>query len=55
MDTSIALPPQQYFGSDQYAVCNNFELEKGRDISVLDIRVSSTPWTARIPCPVRMK
>ena len=38
MDTSVALPPQQYFGSDQCAVCNNFELEKGRDISVLDIR-----------------
>ena len=38
LDTSIALPPSQYFGSDQYAVCNNFELEKGRDLSVLDIR-----------------
>jgi len=34
----IALPPQQYYGSDQYAICNNFELASGRDISVLDIR-----------------
>ncbi|MCI2057986.1 MAG: ABC transporter permease [Oscillibacter sp.] len=31
------LPPSLYFGSDQYAVCNNFELEKGRDLSQLDI------------------
>ena len=38
MNTDLALPPQQYFGSDQYAVCNNFQLEKGRDISVIDIR-----------------
>ena len=37
-NNDIALPPSQYFGSDQYAICNNFEVEKGRDISVLDIR-----------------
>ena len=34
----VALPPSQYYGSDQYAICNNFELASGRDISVLDIR-----------------
>ena len=34
----VALPPSQYYGSDQYAICNNFELAAGRDISVLDIR-----------------
>ena len=31
------MPPSLYFGSDQYAVCNNFEIAKGRDISQLDI------------------
>ena len=30
--------PQVYLGSDQYAVCNNFTLEKGRDISYLDVQ-----------------
>jgi putative ABC transport system permease protein len=30
--------PQLYLGSDQYALCNNFTLEKGRDISYLDIK-----------------
>ncbi|MBQ8852284.1 MAG: ABC transporter permease [Oscillibacter sp.] len=34
----VALPPSQYYGSDQYAICNNFELASGRDISVVDIR-----------------
>ena len=38
MDNTVALPPSQYYGSDQYAICNNFKLAKGRDISVLDIR-----------------
>ena len=38
MDNTVALPPSQYYGSDQYAICNNFELAKGRDISVIDIR-----------------
>jgi putative ABC transport system permease protein len=32
------MPPTLYFGSDQYAICNNFELEKGRDLSLLDIQ-----------------
>lgn len=31
-------PPELYFGSDQYAVCNNFKLATGRDISQLDIK-----------------
>jgi putative ABC transport system permease protein len=30
--------PQLYLGSDQYAICNNFKLQKGRDISYLDIK-----------------
>ena len=35
---NVALPPNQYYGSDQYASCNNFQLEKGRDISGSDLR-----------------
>lgn len=31
-------PPTLYFGSDQYAVCNNFTLAAGRDISQVDIK-----------------
>ena len=31
-------PPDMYFGSDQYAICNNFQIEKGRDLSFLDIQ-----------------
>src|SRR5699024_9247873 len=27
-----------YLGSDQYSICNNFTLAKGRDISPLDIK-----------------
>ena len=34
----VALPPDCYLGSDQYAVCNNFQLAKGRDISNIDIK-----------------
>ena len=30
--------PQIYLGSDQYSVCNNFTLAKGRDISYLDVQ-----------------
>lgn len=29
--------PQIYLGSDQYSLCNNFTIEKGRDISYLDV------------------
>ena len=35
---SIEMPPDLYLGSDQYAVCNNFQIEKGRDLSHLDIQ-----------------
>ena len=31
--TDVELPPDLYYGSDQYAVCNNYQLEKGRDLS----------------------
>ena len=27
-----------YLGSDQYSLCNNYEIERGRDISFLDVR-----------------
>ncbi len=30
--------PQIYLGSDQYGICNNFTLEKGRDIAYLDVK-----------------
>lgn len=33
----ISAPPQIYYGSDQYAVVNNLELARGRDIAYLDI------------------
>ena len=46
-DLSISLPLKYrtvtldsssvYFGSDQYAACNNYTLENGRDISAVDI------------------
>jgi len=32
----ISGPPSIYYGSDQYAICNNLELAKGRDIACLD-------------------
>lgn len=35
---AMDMPPQFFFGSDQYAVCNNFTLAKGRDISYLDVK-----------------
>ncbi len=38
VDTSIALPPELYLGSDQYGICNNFTLARGREISNIDIR-----------------
>ena len=37
-NTNVALPPDLYFGSDQYAVCNNFEIASGRDLSNIDIQ-----------------
>ena len=32
------MPPDLYFGSDQYSACNNFQIERGRDLSLLDIK-----------------
>lgn len=34
---SNTYPPQLYFGSDQYAICNNFQIAEGRDLSKIDI------------------
>jgi len=36
--TDIALPPTVYLGSDQFAVCNNFQLARGRDLSHIDVK-----------------
>ena len=30
--------PQVYLGSDQFSICNNFTLTRGRDISYLDVK-----------------
>ena len=30
------MPPSLYLGSDQYSICNNLTVAKGRDLSVLD-------------------
>ena len=35
--SSMESSPQLYLGSDQYAIVNNFQIEKGRDISKIDI------------------
>ena len=32
----ISGPPTQYYGSDQYSVCNNLTIAKGRDLAWLD-------------------
>ena len=32
----ISAPPTQYYGSDQYSVCNNLTIAKGRDLAWLD-------------------
>ena len=32
------MPPDLYFGSDQYSACNNFQIERGRDLSLLDVQ-----------------
>ena len=31
------IPPDLYYGSDQYAACNNLTIASGRDLSILDI------------------
>jgi putative ABC transport system permease protein len=36
--TSSDLPPDLYFGSDQFAACNNFRIAEGRDLSQMDIK-----------------
>ena len=33
----ISAPPSQYYGSDQYGICNNLMIAKGRDLAYLDI------------------
>ncbi|MBS5651599.1 ABC transporter permease [bacterium 210917-DFI.7.65] len=35
---SMEYPPQIYLGSDQYSMCNNFQIDKGRDLSYLDVK-----------------
>ena len=35
---SMDNPPNIYLGNDQYSLCNNFQIEKGRDITYLDIK-----------------
>ena len=37
-NNQVALPPELRFGSDQYSVCNNFQIAAGRDLSKIDIR-----------------
>ena len=37
-NNQVALPPELRFGSDQYSVCNNFQIATGRDLSKIDIR-----------------
>ena len=37
-NSNVALPPSLYYGSDQYGVCNNFQIDKGRDLSYLDVK-----------------
>ncbi|MBR3641258.1 MAG: ABC transporter permease [Oscillibacter sp.] len=32
----LSAPPNQYYGSDQYSVCNNLTVARGRDIAYLD-------------------
>ncbi|MDY3985188.1 ABC transporter permease [Dysosmobacter sp.] len=33
----ISAPPDQFYGSDQYSVCNNLTIAKGRDLAYLDV------------------
>lgn len=34
---NMEYPPQIFLGSDQYSICNKFEIERGRDICKMDI------------------
>ena len=36
--SNVALPPSLYYGSDQYGVCNNFQIASGRELSNIDIK-----------------
>ncbi|MEA4814581.1 MAG: ABC transporter permease [Oscillospiraceae bacterium] len=36
--SSNLYPPTLYLGSDQFSVCNNFTIEKGRDLSSIDVK-----------------
>lgn len=36
--SSNLYPPELYLGSDQFSVCNNFTIEKGRDLSSIDVK-----------------
>lgn len=38
MKSGVELPPTLYFGSDQFAACNNFHTAKGRDLTYLDVQ-----------------
>ena len=35
--SSMDYPPNMYLGSDQYSIVNNFQIEKGRDLSKIDV------------------
>ena len=37
-NSNVALPPSLYYGSDQYGVCNNFQIASGRELSNIDIK-----------------
>lgn len=34
----ISAPPDMYYASDQYGVCNNMTIRKGRDLAYLDLK-----------------
>lgn len=34
----ISAPPEMYYGSDQYGICNNLKIRKGRDLAYLDLK-----------------
>lgn len=36
--SSSLYPPELYLGSDQFSICNNFTIEKGRDLSSIDVK-----------------
>ena len=35
--SSMDYPPQMYLGSDQYGLCNDYQIARGRELSFLDI------------------